>query len=59
MRQVAGFVAGATKCFALQPTVLATKSSALISRRRLLLMLALRRVKVMDPRLGPNGDPRV
>ena len=45
MRLVVGFVAGATRCFGLLPTVLDTKGSALISHRRLLLLrLALRRV---------------
>ena len=41
-RLVVGFVAGATKCFVLLPTVLDTKGFALISRRQLLSMLALR-----------------
>ena len=40
-RLVVGSVAGATRCSVLQPTVLGTKGSALISRRRLSWMLAL------------------
>ena len=38
-RLVVGFVAGATKCFVLLPTVLGTKGSVLISRRGLSWML--------------------
>ena len=41
-RLVVGFVAGATKCFVLLPTVLGTNGSVLISRRGLSWMLALR-----------------
>ena len=41
-RLVVGFVAGATKCFVLPPTVLDTKGFVLISHGRRLLMSALR-----------------